>query len=256
MKKPIIEILYDSQFTQIIIALIINAFYASVLGISLLPSVWITVRAAGATEIARNAHPLAIVAFSLALGAAVFAYFLWGAIFQALMIRLISFGVKPGRYPKVSATTVRWLIYSGIFNIAMNSILPFIPVSWFSIAFFRIVGARIGKNVYINTRYLNDAYLMTIEDGVVIDGNAEISCHLMEKDWLHLEPVKIGKGTLIGTGAYIPPGTAIGERCTIGARCYLRKGTRVSDGSVLTVVAGIPMRDAFTIEKRTARKTG
>jgi acetyltransferase-like isoleucine patch superfamily enzyme len=269
MKKNILEAVYESAPTQILIALVINAFYAAVLGLSLVPSAWIVWTSAsrilgfgpGSGGAARGLANLlgggssggpgfgGFVLLGLSGGAAVFAYFLWGAIFQASMVRLLSLGIKPGRYPKVSLTTLRWLIYSGIYNISTRTVLPFIPVSWFITAYFRIVGAKIGRNVFINTPWLNDAYLLTLEEGVILGGNAEISCHLYEREWLHLEPIHIGKDSLIGTGAYVPPGTTIGERCVVGARCYLRKGTQLSDGSVYTVIAGLPARRAFGIEK-------
>lgn len=269
MKKNVLVALYESSPAQILIALVINAFYAAVLGLSLVPSAWIVW--AGAARVlgfgpgtpsagrglagllggAQASAPVfgSFVLLGLAGGAAVFTYFIWGAIFQATLVRLLSLGIKPGRYPKVSSVTLRWLIYSGIYNISTRTILPFIPVSWFITAYFRIVGAKIGRNVFINTPWLNDAYLLTLEDGVILGGNAEISCHLYEREWLHLERIRIGKDSLVGTGAYVPPGTDIGERCVVGARCYLRKGTNLPDGSVYTVIAGLPARRAFGIEK-------
>jgi len=195
MKKNVLVAIYESSPAQILIALVINAFYAAVLGFSLVPSAWIVWASAsrilgfgpGASAAARGLANLlggaqasapgfgAFVLLGLAGGAAVFTYFLWGALFQASLVRLLSLGIKPGRYPKVSLVTLRWLIYSGIYNISTRTVLPFIPVSWFITAYFRIVGAKIGRNVYINTPWLNDAYLLTLEEGVILGGNAEIS---------------------------------------------------------------------------------
>ena len=249
------DFVYDSTITQILIALAVNGLYGLVLGLSLLPSA-IMLRAAIMPAISDGAGFVEVFRLAMAAGLAVFAYFLWGALVQAALVRLISAGIRPGRYPKASLTTLRWLVYSGIYNLALRSILPFIPVSWFSTAFFKIVGARIGKNVYINTPFLNDAYLVTIEDDVIVGGGAEISCHIMERDHLVLRPIRIGESSLIGTGAYLSPGTEIGARCVVGARCYLRMGTKVPDGSVLTVLAGMPMREAFALEKKGSRRKG
>jgi len=41
----------------------------------------------------------------------------------------------------------------------------------------------------------------------------------------------------------------------VGARCYLRRGAKVADGSVLTVVAGLPMRTVHGLEKGRGAKT-
>lgn len=251
MKRNPAEVLYESTPIQIILALVVNAIYAAIVGIALVPTAVILYYGIGST-LASGALPSVVgfVLVGLTAGGAVFAYFLFGALVYGLLIRLISLGMRPGRYPKVSMTTVRWLIYSGIYNIAQQSVLPFIPVSWFATAFFKIIGAKLGRNVYIRTPYLNDAFLITVEDDVVIGGMAEVSPHLVEKDWLHLTEVRIGKSSLVGTGAYISPGVTIGENCVIGARCYIRKGSVIPDGSVYTVVAGRPMREIISLEKR------
>jgi len=90
---------------------------------------------------------------------------------MSLIIRIISMGMKAGRYPMVSFTVLRWLIYSGVYHLAGKTILDYIPISFLSIIFFRIIGAKIGKNAVLNTWFLNDAYLLEIGDNVVIGGN-------------------------------------------------------------------------------------
>jgi len=250
MKTPLILKLYESQLVQIILAGVIYALYASVLGIALAPSVWLMVSALDALNAAGTPWSAGgILMAGLAAGAAVYVYFLWGACFMALMVRIISAGTKPGRYAKTSFTTIRWLIHSGIHTIAMRSILPFIPVSYFCNLYFKILGAKIAKNVYINTPMVADAYLLTLEEGVIIGGNAEVTCHIMERDHLVLSPIRIGRDSLVGTGAYVSPGVDIGARCTIGARCYIRRGVTIPDGSIYTVIAGLPIRSVYEIEK-------
>lgn len=251
MKRNAAELLYQSTPTQILLALVINAFYAAIVGIALVPTGLILYAGIGRVLASGILPGLAgFLLLGLLAGGAIFVYFLSGALLYGILIRLISLRMRPGRYPKVSLTTLRWVLYSGIYNIAQQSVLPFIPVSWFATAFFKIIGAKIGKDVHINTPYVNDAYLITIEDGAVIGGKAEVSAHLMEKEWLHLAPVRIGRGSLIGVGAYVSPGVTIGENCVVGARCYIRKGSVIPDGSVYSVVAGRPMRDIIGLEKR------
>ena len=259
MKRNLASALYDSQPMQILLALIIYAVYASVLGVALVPSIALVRFAARGLSFASGADlgVRGLFLWGLALGAAVYLYFIWVAVWMATLIRLISLGMKPGVYPKASLTTLRWLIHSGIHTIAVKSILPYIPVSYFSNLYFRIMGAKIGKNVYINTNLLSDAYLMTLEDGVILGGGSELTCHMMERENLILSRIRIGRDSLIGTGAFISPGVDIGERCTVGARCYLRRGAKVADGTVLTVVAGLPMRTVHGLEKgRGANITG
>lgn len=250
MNRSFAASVYESQAAQVLAALVIYSFYAAVLAVALLPSAWI---AGAALSAVRFDGPLASAASAALLAAAgaaaVYAYFIWGAVWMAAAIRLISLGAREGRYPKASLQTFRWLLHSGIHTLAMRSILPFIPVSYFANLYFKIMGARIGRNVYINTNMISDAYMLTLEDGVILGGDAELTCHIMEREHLVLRPIRVGKDSLIGTGAYISPGVDVGERCTVGARCYIRQGTRIEDDSVYTVVAGLPARRVRRLER-------
>lgn len=249
-RVSVVERVYNSQPVQIILALVIYAVYASVLGAALAPSAWLLSAAIRPLALAGWAlTPGRVAVVAGAAGASVFLYFIWGSMVMAGLIRLLTLGLKPGKYPKASVTTLRWLIQSGIHCLAMRSILPYIPVSYFSNLYFKIVGAKIGKNVYINTNLVSDAYFLTLEDGVILGGDSEVTCHLMEREHLILSPIRIGKGSLIGTGAYISPGVDVGERCTVGARCYIRRGVRIPDGSVLTVLSGLPARQVHEMER-------
>jgi len=168
---------------------------------------------------------------------------------MSVFIRILSLGVKEGKYPSVSLTTLRWLIYSGIYNLAVRMILPVIPMTFFSTIFFRIIGCRIGKNVYLNTWILNDAYLMEIGDDVIIGGNTDISCHIYEHGYLKLKPIKIGAGTLIGAHCYISPGVTIGKNCLIGLNTYIRQDKNIPDNTKITSLAGISFHKAHKLER-------
>ena len=186
---------------------------------------------------------------ALLLAGSVYLYFFWGAVFQASLIRLLSLGIGPGRYPAVSVTTLRWLIYSGIYTLSIRTILPIVPVSFVINVYFRIVGCRLGRNVKLNSWILNDAYLLTLGDNVIVGGQTDISCHLFEHDHLVLKPISIGSGTLIGAHSYISPGVTIGKHCLIGLHSYIRAGRTIPDGSTITSLAGIDIHTARHIER-------
>ena len=77
--------------------------------------------------------------------------------------------------------------------------------------FYILLGAKIGKNVFINTPKLSDAYLLELGDNVVIGGDSAITCHIFEGNSLILGKIKIGSNSLIGAESYIMPGVTIGE---------------------------------------------
>ena len=252
-KKSLTLVIYDSAPVQILLTVIIYGFYAMVLGFALVPSVLLLGWFWGVSIGTNGMTIVPILLFSLALGSAVWIYFIWGSIFMASLVRLLTIGLQPGRYPKASVTTLRWLLQSGIQTMAMVTILPFICVSYFTNLYYKIIGARIGRNVYIRAVTVVDAFLLTLEDGVILGGGAEVSCHFMEPEHLVLARVLIGEGSLIGTGAYIAPGTTVGKHCIVGARSYIRQGITIPDRSVYTVLAGMPIRNVQRIEKHQAR---
>jgi acetyltransferase-like isoleucine patch superfamily enzyme len=187
--------------------------------------------------------------FCFCAAASLYVFFITGVLVMGSLVGLLRFGMKPGRYPMFSATTARWLIYSGIYVIAQRAILPFIPITFFANLFFRLVGCRLGKRVRLNSWFLNDAWLIEIGDDAVIGGGTDLTPHQFEDNHLILEPIRIGSGTLVGAHCYISSGVTVGKHCLIGIRSYLRRGTTVPDGTRTTSLAGLPLRDMYRIEK-------
>ncbi len=236
----------ESTIMQLAITLVTYAFYACLLGLSLGPSIWLLSRA-------WNTGSWILIA--LAAGGAVYLYFISGILFMGLAIRLISQGIKPGIYPDASPTMLRWLIYSGIYTIVHATILPMVRMTWFANFFFRLIGCKMGRRVFVNSWTLNDPFLIELGDDVTVGGGAELSCHLYEKGRLILDRIKIGDGTLIGANCYISPGVTIGKKCVIGLGSVLRRGKTVADGSHYTSLAGLPVRDMAKLEKAKNRRT-
>jgi acetyltransferase-like isoleucine patch superfamily enzyme len=243
----ILAIVAESEIIKAVLTSIVYAANAVVVGVSLIPSVYLAGYAWERTM--TQLSPVRVIAFSLACGGAVYLYFVTGSLVMSSLIRVISWGIKPGRYSVQSFTVLRWLVYSGIYHIAGKTILDYLPMSFLGVLFFQIVGAKIGKNSAINTWYLNDAFLMEIGDNVVIGGKSDISCHTFEKGCLLLQPVKIGSDTLIGQQCYISPGVTIGKRCVIGQYSFIRKNKTLPDKSVIAALGGLPIRAISRLEK-------
>jgi UDP-2-acetamido-3-amino-2,3-dideoxy-glucuronate N-acetyltransferase len=83
-------------------------------------------------------------------------------------------------------------------------------------------GCRIGDNVFIgpNTSLLNDKY----------------------PDSIHLKPVRLENGSIIGGSVTILPGVTVGEESVVGAGSVVAK-----DVPPKTVVVGIPARVIMTL---------
>jgi acetyltransferase-like isoleucine patch superfamily enzyme len=181
--------------------------------------------------------------FSLAIMLGYFIYILCGIVVFGLFIRVVSIGFKEGSYAMFSATAMRWLILSGIYNFACFTILPQVLVSPFINAFFSLVGCKIGKNARINTPFLNDAYLLEIGENSVIGGKATLSCHIFEKGRLVLKPIKIGENCVVGAHAYVHPGVVMEDNSAIGLYAMVTKGTVIRSKTVYGHLPAMPYRE-------------
>ena len=250
--KKILDFIAGSIITQILMTFAVYSLYAAVIGVSLVPSVCFIMFGIKRFLLQPLMIPNVLL-FCFVLGLSLYLYFITGILVMGVSIRMLSLGMKPGKYPQVSFGMLRWLIYSGIYHVAGSTILTFIPMTFFTNLFFKIIGAKIGKNVYINTWFLNDAYLLEIEDNVVIGGKSDVSCHTFENNCLVLSPIKIGEGTLIGTRCYISPGVTIGKRCVVGMYSFIRKNRVVPDHTFISSVEGMGARDVAVIENMRSR---
>lgn len=192
-----------------------------------------------------------VLAFCFITPLSIYVFFGVAAIVFSIFERIITYGMKPGKYPTTSLTFVRWLINGGLHTVALNTFLPFLQGTAFLNLFFRICGCKVGKNVFINTKNLNDVYLLEVQDNVIIGGSTDITCHLFEGGKLVLDHITIGKGSLIGANCKLGPGILIGENCTIGMDSYVRRGKKIKDSSVIVSLPALPIRDiARIINKR------
>ena len=248
-----------SSIAKNVLTLIVYAFYACVLGVSLAPSLallfWALQRFLAPAIVAGSFPALgSLLLFSLLLGASMFVFFFFGLLFMGSVIRLFSLGVKPGRHEAASVTVLLWLVLNGIWTIAFRLILPMVPMTPISMMFHRISGCRIGRNVWINTISLIDCYMISIGDNSVIGGDAVLSPHVFEDGRLIIRRITIGKNCLIGGHAYISPGVTVGDGSVVGMKAYVRKGVQIPAGTRITTVAGLPFGRALDLERGTYRR--
>ena len=126
-------------------------------------------------------------------------------------------------------------------------------------AIWRIVGCKIGKDVFIGAGVSFDtghAELIELEDHAHIAGHSILLCHQRElnnyyvgDDYAKL-PYKTGKivlkkGCLLGTHAIVMPGVTIGEGAIVGAFSLVTK-----DIPAWTIAIGRPAKVVKQITKR------
>lgn len=181
-------------------------------------------------------------ALGLALAGAA-GYFAFGLALLAVLpaARWLTFarGTPVGRFPFFSAGAYRWASYN-----ALTLVLRFTFVNWIRVTpllplYHRLMGAKIGRRVQINTAVVADQNLLEIGDDTVIGGDVTLVCHSAERGHLVTAPVRIGRGVTVGLMAVILPGCRIGDGAILAAGSVLSKGAVVGPGEVW---AGVPAR--------------
>lgn len=106
---------------------------------------------------------------------------------------------------------------SDLFFTAILRGTPFLP--WF----FRLLGAQIGKRVYMDTTCLTEFDLVSIGDDVTLGRDSTVQTHLFEDRVMKMSHIRIGKGCAVGTLSLVLYDTEMEENTSLGALSLLMK---------------------------------
>lgn len=223
---------------QLLFSLLMLCLIALCFGIALIPAVFLLLKswqlAIGLNVIAK----CALIGLALSSG-----YMLFGVsllLLVGLTRMILCLQLREGNYPLFSWPTIKWACAS-VLSITINlAFADFILLTPFMNLLLRMFGAKLGKNVQINSKYIFDPTLLEIGDNTLIGGWAFITGHVVENGVLKLKKVVIGKNVTIGTHAKIMPGCIIGDNAIIGADSVLLKNTKVAPQAVYF---GIPAKE-------------
>jgi len=178
---------------------------------------------------------LLLICFTLAS-----AYFIYGfslILILGLLRTVLMLNLKEGEYHIASIGMMRWMFINALFYLVAITFMDFILLTPLSVIFFRMMGAKVGRNVQINSKNCADLSLLEIGDNSVIGGHATVICHSFERGRLILRKVKIGKNVVIGLNSVVLAGAEIGDGAFITAGTVLGKNKQVEPHSVY---AGVP----------------
>jgi len=134
-------------------------------------------------------------------------YLVFGFAFLALVVlakHLTFFRSREGDYPSSPSTRFAgpsWARSRGSREILILQHLKGMPVLN---AFYRAMGARIGRNVLINTCNMFDFDLIEIGDGTFI-GGTRYDRPPGESGLLKIRPVRIGRRCIVGQSSVVFP---------------------------------------------------
>lgn len=137
---------------------------------------------------------------------------------------------EPPYYAKYSWGTILWKPIRKYLNVV---IIPNVPFSNLRVSLYRLIGFKIGKNVFIGMKcYMDDVAIKNtiIEDNVTISYGCYFACHGKGQGHtaIHIQKgVYIGmrcnllsgkEGIMIGKGAIIGAGSLVNKTIPDGAR--------------------------------------
>ncbi len=216
--------------SQLLFAIFMYAMGSIFFGAALVPSLALVMRVWEATVSFDPLSRLFSVGVSLAVG-----YFLFGltlVVLVGVFRTLFRLRLKEGVYPLFSKEALKWAFISSLYLMVHYTFIDFILLTPFANLLFRLLGAKLGKNVQFNSKFVFDATLLEIGDNTVVGGGAILIGHIVERGRLKLKKVKIGKDVTIGSHSTIMPGCEIGDGAVIGASAVLLKDTRVESRDI------------------------
>ena len=109
--------------------------------------------------------------------AAAAGFFIFGFSLMLLVsiLRIVfRLDLKEGEYPMFSIGAVRWIITNALQFVVWTTFGDYILLTPFAAVFYRLMGAKVGKNVQINSKFCADLSLLEIGDGSVKIGRAHV----------------------------------------------------------------------------------
>ncbi|KOG23816.1 Pls/PosA family non-ribosomal peptide synthetase [Streptomyces viridochromogenes] len=96
-------------------------------------------------------------------------------------------------------------------------------------AWLRGLGARIGKGVWVDSYWLPETDLVTLEDASTVNRGCVLQTHLFHDRILRTDTVVLREGATLGPGGIVLPGSAIGARTTLGPASLVMAAESVPD---------------------------
>ena len=139
----------------------------------------------------------------------------------------------------------RWSDLKFYLRCTVASIATNIPSSTLKIFLYRLLGAKIGRNVSLMPGVLLDPFypwLIEIEDDAFLGVYCRVLTHEYTARNFRAGRVHIGRGAVIGAWATVRSGVAIGAEATVGFNSLVTRD--VPDGETVLGVPARPVRSS------------
>ncbi|MEW2163156.1 Pls/PosA family non-ribosomal peptide synthetase [Streptomyces sp. NPDC007084] len=96
-------------------------------------------------------------------------------------------------------------------------------------AWLRGLGARIGRGTWVESYWLPETDLVTLEDAVTVNRGCVLQTHLFHDRILRTDTVVLREGATLGPGGIVLPGSSVGARSTLGPASLVMAAESVPD---------------------------
>ncbi|MFF8394990.1 Pls/PosA family non-ribosomal peptide synthetase [Streptomyces sp. NPDC016172] len=96
-------------------------------------------------------------------------------------------------------------------------------------AWLRGLGARIGRGVWVESYWLPETDLVTLQDAATVNRGCVLQTHLFHDRILRTDTVVLREGATLGPGGIVLPGSTIGARTTLGPASLVMAAESVPD---------------------------
>lgn len=172
------------------------------------------------------------VATVLLLPAVLMAGCIGAGLFVALMKWLVVGRYRPFSHPLWSNFVWRLEFVNALYEFMLTPLLleplkgtPFLP--WYC----RLLGARIGRGVYMQTTGLLEWDLLEVGDHVCLNDDCVMQTHLFEDRILKASVVRIADGCSVGTGSVVLYDTEMERDASLNDLSILMKGESLQAGT-------------------------
>ncbi len=157
--------------------------------------------------------------------------------------------IQPGRHPIWGFYYWRWWLTQRM--IAATPLDYLVESPWLPL-YFRLMGARIGRNVHLGTTSLAAFDLVEIGDDASIGQDARLSGYSLEGGFLEIGRIRIGSRCYVGSRSILSPGSILEDGAILEDLSLLPAGARIATGQHWT---GSPARPLPPTEADRARTT-
>ena len=149
-------------------------------------------------------------------------------LLTAIVVKWVVIGrYRPGAHPLWGLYYFRWWL--------VNTIESGIPVGYLSGTpllniYYRLMGARIGRNVHLGTDGFATYDLLSIGDDSSIGGDASLLGFTVEDGMLKIGRIDIGERCFVGTGSVLREETVMENDAALEDLSCLRRGGKIPRG--------------------------